>query len=259
MKACLIIYVPFRGNSMLHRMTLWACVPRNLVSEARVKLSYWPTQCDDVTRGTHTYKEGARLSLNWSGTKLKIAGGCMDEQYLQGHKCPAVVSLPFLPDLHTEGAVSWRHLNSVWVANTALSYLNVEGLYEHGYGTMPQTKGNLVSYLSPGTSSSLKAPVLPSKPKDIKSSWQIICSSRSSQWYFTYDGCIASLPNRPIERPGSGRAIIPKSGGRAAYGHRSSPPCHQGQAYQYKVLPFWLSLSLLGMVTETRYIKRAPG
>lgn len=46
----------------------------------------------------------------------------------------------------------------------ALSYSNVKRLHEQGSVRMPQVDGNLASYLSPGTPSSLKAPVLPSKP-----------------------------------------------------------------------------------------------
>ncbi len=33
---------------------------------------------------------------------MAVPPGRLDEQYLSGHKPPAQVSLPFLPDLHTE-------------------------------------------------------------------------------------------------------------------------------------------------------------
>lgn len=131
----------------------------------------------------------------------------MDERYLRGHKCLAPMSLPFLSDLHAEVAVLWRHQYSAWVANMALSYSNVERLCEQGSGRMPQVEGNLASYFSPETS------VLPSKPceKDIEASWQSICSGRPGQRCFTYDGCNASLPGRPIERLGSGKRLCPEA------------------------------------------------
>ncbi len=43
-------------------------------------------------------------------------------------------------------------------------YYNVLGLNEYGYGKIPRVEDTLVGYLSPGGASSLKAPVLPSKP-----------------------------------------------------------------------------------------------
>ncbi len=45
-----------------------------------------------------------------------------------------------------------------------LNYSSVLGLNEHGYGKMPQAEDTLASYLSPSGASSLKAPVLPTKP-----------------------------------------------------------------------------------------------
>ncbi len=45
-----------------------------------------------------------------------------------------------------------------------LNYSSVLGLNEHGYGKMPQAEDPLASYLSPSGASSLKAPVLPTKP-----------------------------------------------------------------------------------------------
>ncbi len=43
-------------------------------------------------------------------------------------------------------------------------YGNVVGLSECGYRAMPQVEQTLACYLPPGAASSLKAPVLPSKP-----------------------------------------------------------------------------------------------
>ncbi len=50
------------------------------------------------------------------------------------------------------------------------NYYNVLGLNEYGYGKIPRVEDTLAGYLSPGGASSLKAPVLPSKPLQTSSS-----------------------------------------------------------------------------------------
>ncbi len=45
----------------------------------------------------------ARLDLPWERTKMAVPRGRLDERYLSGHKRPAQVNLPFLPELHSEG------------------------------------------------------------------------------------------------------------------------------------------------------------
>ncbi len=50
----------------------------------------------------------ARLDLPWERTKMAAPWGRLDEQYLSGHKTPAQVNLPFLPDLHTEVEKEWK-------------------------------------------------------------------------------------------------------------------------------------------------------
>ncbi len=50
----------------------------------------------------------ARLHLPWERTKMAAPPGHLDERYLSGHKPPAQVSLPFLPDLHTEVEREWK-------------------------------------------------------------------------------------------------------------------------------------------------------
>ncbi len=44
----------------------------------------------------------ARLDLQWRHEKGGVARSRLDERSLSGHKLPAAVSLPFLPDLHSE-------------------------------------------------------------------------------------------------------------------------------------------------------------
>lgn len=53
---------------------------------------------------------------------------------------------------------------STHMVHLALSYLNVKGLREQGYGRILRVDRNLANYLFPGASSSLKAIILPSKP-----------------------------------------------------------------------------------------------
>ncbi len=50
----------------------------------------------------------ARLDLPWEWTKMVVPRGHLDERYLSGHNSPAQVSLPFLPDLHTEVEKEWK-------------------------------------------------------------------------------------------------------------------------------------------------------
>ncbi len=50
----------------------------------------------------------AKLHLPWERTKMAAPPGRLDERYLSGHKPPVQVSLPFLPDLHTEVEREWK-------------------------------------------------------------------------------------------------------------------------------------------------------
>lgn len=93
----------------------------------------------------------------------EVSQATENERYLRSHKCAAPVSLPFLPNLHTEMSGAWRHPYTVRVVHSASSYSNVEGLSEQGYWWMPWLERNLVYYLS----SSLNAPDLPSKPHQV--------------------------------------------------------------------------------------------
>ncbi len=52
----------------------------------------------------------ARLDLPWEWTKMVVPRGRLDERYFSGHNSPAQVSLPFLPDLHTEVEKEWKIL-----------------------------------------------------------------------------------------------------------------------------------------------------
>ncbi len=75
------------------------------------------------------------------------------------------MSLPFLPDLHSEIERSWDKPYSARIHRYQhINYANIEGMREHGYASMPPIEETLASYLSAGVTSTLKAPALPSKP-----------------------------------------------------------------------------------------------
>ncbi|KAI2661423.1 Transposon Ty3-G Gag-Pol polyprotein [Labeo rohita] len=76
----------------------------------------------------------------------------------------------FFPDLHTEVSRSWNNpFSSRLFIPASYNYGHVGGLDERGYRAMPRVEQTLASYLSPAAASSLKAPVLPSKPLRVTS------------------------------------------------------------------------------------------
>ncbi|KAI2654649.1 hypothetical protein H4Q32_011423 [Labeo rohita] len=91
--------------------------------------------------------------------------GRLNERFLLDHNPPAQVSLPFLPDLHTEVVKAWNKPFSSRIHRfQQTSYANIEGMRENGYERMPPIEETLASYLSLGEASSLKAPSLPTEP-----------------------------------------------------------------------------------------------
>ncbi len=107
----------------------------------------------------------ARLDLPWERTKMAAPRGRLDERYLSGHKTPAQVNLPFLPDLHTEVEKEWKKPFSSRIHRfQRTSYANITGMRENGYERMPPVEETLASYLSMGETASLKVPSLPSMP-----------------------------------------------------------------------------------------------
>lgn len=85
-------------------------------------------------------RASGRLQLSLERAREKTARGKLDKQFLSGHNRPAPVSLPFLPDLDTEIARTWKKPYSARIhrhrhANDA----NVKGMQKHGYVAMPQS------------------------------------------------------------------------------------------------------------------------
>ncbi len=73
----------------------------------------------------------ARLDLLWKWTKMVAPRGRLNERYLSGHNPPAQVSLPFLPDLHTEVEKEWKKPFSSRIHRFQhTSYANIEEMRE---------------------------------------------------------------------------------------------------------------------------------
>ncbi len=73
----------------------------------------------------------ARLDLPWERTKMTAPRGRLDERYLSGHKTPAQVNLPFLPDHHTEVEKEWKKPFSSRIHRFQhTSYANIIGMRE---------------------------------------------------------------------------------------------------------------------------------
>ncbi|KAI2663441.1 IgA FC receptor [Labeo rohita] len=107
----------------------------------------------------------ARLDLPWERVKKVSPRGRLDEHFLSDHNSPAQVSLPFLPDLHSEVVKAWNKPFSSRIHRFQhTSYANIERMRENGYERMPHIEETLASYLSLGEASSLNAPSLPSEP-----------------------------------------------------------------------------------------------
>ncbi|KAL0202332.1 hypothetical protein M9458_000350, partial [Cirrhinus mrigala] len=107
----------------------------------------------------------ARLDLPWKWVKKTAPRGRLDERFLSDHNPPAQVSLPFLPDLHSEVVKAWnKPFSSRIYRFQQTSYANIEEMRENGYEKMPPIEETLASYLSLGEASSLKAPSLPTEP-----------------------------------------------------------------------------------------------
>ncbi|KAI2668352.1 Transposon Ty3-G Gag-Pol polyprotein [Labeo rohita] len=113
----------------------------------------------------------AKLSIDWPAEPLvEPQKSKLDERFLRSRPPPARRSLPFFPDLHTEVSRSWNTpFSSRLFIPASYNYGYVAGLDERGYRAMPRVEQTLASYLSPESASSLKAPVLPSKPLRVTS------------------------------------------------------------------------------------------
>ncbi len=108
-----------------------------------------------------------KLNIEWPADKehQERPKSKLDKRFLCSRSPPPCRGLPFSPDLHTEISRSWDKPYASRLFNPdILNYSSVLGLNEHGYGKIPWVEGMLASYLSPRGASSLKAPVLPTKP-----------------------------------------------------------------------------------------------
>ena len=68
----------------------------------------------------------------------ETACSMLDDRFLPGHKPPAQVSLPFLPDLHTGVEGAWKNPYSACIhQHQRASLADVEWIREYGYVSMP--------------------------------------------------------------------------------------------------------------------------
>ncbi|KAL0161370.1 hypothetical protein M9458_045095, partial [Cirrhinus mrigala] len=113
----------------------------------------------------------AKLNIDWPPESVvEPQTSKLDERFLRSRPPSARRSLPFFPDLHTEVSRSWNNpFSSRLFIPASYNYGHVGGLDERGYRAMPRVEQTLASYLSPAAASSLKAPVLPSKPLRVTS------------------------------------------------------------------------------------------
>ncbi|KAL0173005.1 hypothetical protein M9458_033316, partial [Cirrhinus mrigala] len=113
----------------------------------------------------------AKLNIDWPAEpQVEPQKSKPDERFLRSRPPSARRSLPFFPDLHTEVSRTWNEpFSSRLFIPASYNYGCVAGLHERGYRAMPRVEQTLASYLSPVLASSLKAPVLPSKPLRVTS------------------------------------------------------------------------------------------
>ncbi len=115
----------------------------------------------------------ARLKLDWLQEHETPKRSKLDDRFLSGGRGEGTQrrSLPFFGDLHDELVRSWNkpYSSRVFVPSTSI-YSTIVDAEARGYRMMPQVEETLAGYLSPGTSSSLKKPMLPTKPCRMSSS-----------------------------------------------------------------------------------------
>ncbi|MGL5564635.1 MAG: hypothetical protein ACRDC4_02775 [Plesiomonas sp.] len=111
----------------------------------------------------------AKLNIDWPQERVEAQPASkLDGRFFKKRVQPSCRGLPFFPDLHNELCKSWGKPFSARLSNPpVLDFGCVIGASEKGYGKMPRIEEALASYLSPDAASSLKTPVLPSKPCSI--------------------------------------------------------------------------------------------
>ncbi|KAI2663885.1 Transposon Ty3-G Gag-Pol polyprotein [Labeo rohita] len=186
-----------RSRKALFQLGAFSSVPRGsgpASAEAGRRLHSWGSQLDlaegmetDPQPGLWVWKPALRiLPPRGTGSTLPISsseevdvesvGDVQAPSFPQYEELLEVVTRAhagaflFFPDLHTEVSRSWNNpFSSRLFIPASYNYGHVGGLDERGYRAMPRVEQTLASYLSPAAASSLKAPVLPSKPLRVTS------------------------------------------------------------------------------------------
>ncbi|KAI2665260.1 Transposon Ty3-G Gag-Pol polyprotein [Labeo rohita] len=156
---------PKRPSMLASQVLERVFLPALVTSRAAPQFPQYEELLEVVTRAV------AKLNIDWPAEPLvEPQKSKLDERFLRSRPPPARRSLPFFPDLHTEVSRSWNSpFSSRLFIPASYNYGYVAGLDERGYRAMPRVEQTLASYLSPESASSLKAPVLPSKPLRVTS------------------------------------------------------------------------------------------
>ncbi len=132
----------------------------------------------------------AKLNIDWPAEKpAELQKSKLDECFLRTKPLPPCLSLPFFEN-HSRPAYS-----------SSDYYVNVTGLGECGNRTMPRVEQTLAIHLSPGMASSLKAPVLPSKPIRTTSALvgKGVLSSASGWCVSAHYVSVTGIPSQPAK------------------------------------------------------------
>ncbi|ROJ73026.1 hypothetical protein DPX16_1210 [Anabarilius grahami] len=94
-------------------------------------------------------RAAGRLQLPSECVRKEPVRGRLDEQFLSDHNPVIPVSLPFLPDLHTEVRKAWKNPYSARIhLHQQGNFADVEGLGQHGYVSMPPIDETFANYLA---------------------------------------------------------------------------------------------------------------
>ncbi len=118
------------GSALLAPGQEWAYEGKEVISElSQPVCPVYEELLEVMDRAT------VRLDLQWRHEKGGVSRSRLDEQFLSGHNLPAPVSLPFLPDLHSEMMKAWDKPYSAHILRYKHgNYADIEGMHEHGYG-----------------------------------------------------------------------------------------------------------------------------
>lgn len=138
-------------------------------TSSRVEMDFECTASERSSRDERSYNElleVVSLHLDWPQEQVTPRRYKLDDRFLSGGQREASErrTLPFFQDIHDELPKSWNKTYSSRVfVHVTLVYSTIVCAKAQGYTMMPPVEEMPVGYLSPGSVSSLKKPVLPSR------------------------------------------------------------------------------------------------